>query len=256
MPLSWNEIKDRALAFSKEWADAKDEKSEAQRFWFDFFNIFGFSKQRVLSYEHAIIKQGAGYKGNRGWIDLLWPGVLLIEHKSRGKDLDIAYNQAIDYFSGLKERDLPHYVIVCDFARFRIYDLDKQEIVEFRLGDLHKHIKRFSFIAGYQAQVIRPQDPVNVKAAEQMGRLHDKRKAAGYEGHPLEVLLVRLLSACLPMTREFSSRRKASANGWSSARRKMAAISGHNWRSFSRFSIRRNRSDGKLWMNSCAAFPM
>ena len=193
MPLSWNEIKDRALAFSKEWADAKDEKSEAQRFWFDFFNIFGFSKQRVLSYEHAIVKQGAGYKGNRGWIDLLWPGVLLIEHKSRGKDLDIAYNQAIDYFSGLKERDLPHHVIVCDFARFRIHDLDKQEIVEFRLVDLHKHIKRFGFIAGYQAQVIRPQDPVNVKAAQQMGRLHDKLKATGYEGHPLEALLVRLL---------------------------------------------------------------
>ena len=76
MPLSWNEIKDRALKFSKSWADAKDEKSEAQRFWIDFFDIFGFTKQRVFAFEHAINKQGNAYKGNHGWIDLLWPGVL------------------------------------------------------------------------------------------------------------------------------------------------------------------------------------
>ena len=76
MPLSWNEIKDRALAFANEWADAKDEKSEAQRFWIAFFDIFGFTKQRVIAFEHAITRQGAAYMGNRGWIDLLWPGVL------------------------------------------------------------------------------------------------------------------------------------------------------------------------------------
>lgn len=193
MPLSWNEIKDRALAFSRDWADAKDERGEAQRFWVDFFEIFGFTRKRVYSFEHAIARQGNSYKGNRGWIDLLWPGVLLVEHKSKGKDLDRAYDQAIDYFAGLKERDLPRYVVVCDFARFRLYDLAEDTQTEFRLADLHKHIKRFGFIAGYQAQAIKPQDPVNVQAAEQMGRLHDKLKAAGYEGHALEVLLVRLL---------------------------------------------------------------
>ena len=193
MPLSWNEIKDRALKFSKNWANAKDEKSEAQRFWIDFFDIFGFTKQRVFAFEHAINKQGSAYQGNHGWIDLLWPGVLLVEHKSRGKDLDKAYNQAIDYFAGLKERDLPRYVIVCDFAQFRLYDLTNQTETLFPLADLHRHIKRFGFIAGYETQTIKPQDPVNVKAAEQMGKLHDKLKASGYAGHPLEVLLVRLL---------------------------------------------------------------
>ena len=193
MPLSWNEIKDRALQFSKSWADAADEKSEAQRFWIDFFNIFGFTKQRVFAFEHAISKQGNAYQGNRGWIDLLWPGVLLVEHKSRGKDLDKAYDQAMNYFAGLKQRDLPRYVIVCDFARFRLYDLIHQTETVFALADLHKHIKRFGFIAGYETQTIKPQDPVNVKAAEQMGKLHDQLKASGYAGHPLEVLLVRLL---------------------------------------------------------------
>lgn len=50
--------------------------------------------------------------------------MLLVEHKFRGKDLDRAYDQALDYFPGLKERDLPKYVIVSDFARIRLYDLE------------------------------------------------------------------------------------------------------------------------------------
>ncbi len=134
--------------------------------------------------------------------------MLLVEHKSRGKDLDKAYTQALDYFPGIKERDLPKYVLVSDFARFRLYDLEASplplageggrrpgegEFQEFKLADLHKRIKHFAFIAGYRTQIIAPQNPVNIKAAERMGRLHDALKAADYEGHPLEVLLVRLL---------------------------------------------------------------
>jgi len=33
MPLSWNEIRDRAVAFSREWAGATSERAEAQSFW-------------------------------------------------------------------------------------------------------------------------------------------------------------------------------------------------------------------------------
>lgn len=39
----------------------------------------------------------------------------------------------------------------------------------------------------------KEQDPVNIKAAEMMGKLHDKLEESGYEGHHLEVFLVRLL---------------------------------------------------------------
>jgi len=43
MPLSWNEIKSRALTFSRTWADAANENSEAKPFWIDFFEIFGIT---------------------------------------------------------------------------------------------------------------------------------------------------------------------------------------------------------------------
>jgi hypothetical protein len=189
MPLSWNEIKSRALSFSREWADAANEDSEAKPFWIAFFEIFGITNKRVATFEHAVKKFG----GDQGYVDLFWPGVLLVEQKSRGKNLDRAFSQALDYFPGIKERDLPRHIVVCDFARFRLYDLETGDTREFALKDLHKHIRHFGFIAGYETQDIKPQNPVNIQAAERMGRLHDALKAAGFEGHALEVLLVRLL---------------------------------------------------------------
>ncbi|MCF3605348.1 hypothetical protein L2E81_01150 [Planktothrix agardhii 1033] len=94
MPLSWNEIKQRAIAFSKEWETETSEKSESQSFWNDFFNVFGISRRRVGSFELPIKKAD----NKQGFIDLLWKGIILVEHKSRGKDLDKATQQAKDYF--------------------------------------------------------------------------------------------------------------------------------------------------------------
>ncbi len=189
MPLSWNEIRSRALAFSKEWADESSEDAEAKSFWDAFFSVFGITRRRVASFEEPVKKSD----GKGGFIDLLWRGVLLVEHKSRGKDLDRATTQAFDYFPGLKERDLPRYVLVSDFARFRLYDLDSGTQDDFDLPDLHKRVRLFGFMAGYQSRSFGKEDAVNIRAAEKLGRLHDLLKASGYEGHRLEVLLVRLL---------------------------------------------------------------
>ena len=193
MPLSWNEIKSRAMTFSGTWADAAHEDSQGKPFWIDFFEIFGITNKRVATFEHAVKKLPGLHAKTDGFVDLFWPGMLLVEQKSRGKNLDAALEQALSYFPGIAERDLPQVVIVCDFARFRVHRLATGESTEFVLADLHKNIKLFGFIAGYQAIEIKPQDPVNIHAAERMGRLHDALKASGYTGQALEVLLVRLL---------------------------------------------------------------
>jgi len=189
MALSWNEIKSRAIQFSKEWENETSENAEAKSFWDDFFNVFGIPRRRVATFETKITK------GNRkdGYIDLLWKGNLLVEHKSAGKDLDRAYKQATEYFPGLKEYDLPKYILVCNFQTFRIYDLEIDKTIEFKLSEFVKNVHHFSFIAGYQKHTYKEQDPVNIEAALLMGKIHDKLKAVGYEGHPLEVYLVRLL---------------------------------------------------------------
>jgi len=97
MPISWNEIRGRALAFSKEWADSSIEDADAKSFWDGFFNVFGISRKRVASFEEPVKKLGE----KRGFIDLFWKGILLVEHKSKGKDLDRAFAQALDYFPGI-----------------------------------------------------------------------------------------------------------------------------------------------------------
>jgi hypothetical protein len=189
MPLSWNEIRDRSVAFVREWESESSEHAEAKTFWDQFFQVFGVSRRRLAAFEKHIKKAN----GKDGFIDLFWPGMLLAEHKSRGKNLDSAYDQATDYFPGLTDKELPRYIIVSDFARFRIRNLDTSESYEFSLADLPQNLSHFSFIAGYETRHYKEQDPVNTKAAEKLAQLHDTLKDVGYEGHELEVYLVRIL---------------------------------------------------------------
>ena len=192
MALSWNEIKDRAVAFSKEWEGTFSEEADAKPFLVEFFNVFGLNQRKVASFEHKVKKLGDG----DGYIDMLWKGQMLIEMKSKGKDLKKAFGQAKGYIHGLKQLDIPKYVLVCDFETFRLYDLEdieSEEYKEFKLTDFVNHVESFGFIAGYQKKVYKEEDPVNIKAAELMGKLHDRLQEIGYDGHPLEVYLVRML---------------------------------------------------------------
>jgi hypothetical protein len=187
--LSWNEIKKRAIEFSKEWEEEARESAEAKSFWDGFFYVFGVSRRRVASFEEPVKKLG----NKQGFIDLFWKGNLIVEHKSRGKSLEKAYTQALDYFPDIKEEELPKYVLASDFGRFRLYDLEENTQYEFPLKDLHKYIELFGFIAGYYKKTFEEEDPVNVKAATIMGKLHDRLFNIGYQGHELEVFLVRIL---------------------------------------------------------------
>jgi hypothetical protein len=190
MPLSLNEIRERARAFAREWATETSERAEAQSFWNEFFSVFGVQRRRVAVFEQKAQRFNGSVHGR---IDMFWPGVLLAEHKSAGVDLEAAFGQATDYFAGLKDAELPRYVLVSDFQRFVLHDLETGERSDFPLHDLPKEIGRFGFISGYQTRSYKEEDPVNVQAAERMGRLHDALKAAGFDGHALELLLVRLL---------------------------------------------------------------
>ncbi len=189
MRLSWNEIRVRAAAFAEEWRDANYEKGETHSFYNDLFEVFGVKRRKVASFEEPVRLLGA----RRGFIDLFWKGVLLVEQKSAGRNLTPAKAQALGYFPGLKDVELPRYILLSDFQNFELYDLDEGTESFFSLADLPNHVEDLGFIVGVQRRTFRDQDPVNVAASELMGRLHDALLASGYSGHDLERLLVRLL---------------------------------------------------------------
>ena len=189
MRLSWNEIRARAARFSEEWELARYERGESQTFYNEFFEIFGVTRRRVASFEEPVKKLG----NERGFIDLFWKGVLLVEQKSAGRNLVRAKEQALDYFPGLKEYELPRYLMVSDFQTFELFDLEESTTVRFSLHQLSRHVEDFSFILGVQKRTFRDQDPVNIQASEMMGKLHDALDESGYSGHNLERFLVRLV---------------------------------------------------------------
>jgi hypothetical protein len=192
--------------FLKQWAGAKSEQAEKQTYWNEFFNVFGIRRRVVASFEDPV----KNIPGQYCYIDLFWPRVLLVEHKSLGKDLGKAESQAFRYIQDLARagriNEIPRYVIVSDFARVALHDLEPDDqrplplldtsrvhTLEFPLADFHKYIHNFAFIPGYQQHKFEEQDPINIEAVEIMGRLHDALEQGGYSGHQLERFLVRIL---------------------------------------------------------------
>ncbi len=189
MRLSWNEIRVRAATFADEWKDAAYEKGETQSFYDAFFHVFDVKRRLVGRYEKHVRK----LDNSSGFIDLFWPNVLIVEQKSAGNNLADAYDQAEEYFDALPEKERPRYILVSDFQTFELHDLDEREKISFPLKELPSHVEAFGFILGVQRRVFRDQDPVNIKASELVGQLHDRMKAAGYRGHDLERFLARIV---------------------------------------------------------------
>ena len=204
--LQWNEVNERAINFARHWGDASSEAADKQSFWNEFFGVFGRRRSLLGTFEVAV----RNIRGVYNHIDFLWTGTLLIEHKSRGKSLDAAESQAFAYIADLAREgradEAPRFVIVSDFQKMALYDLEPEEQpdlplfagrrftkIEFPLTELHQYKRHFAFIKGERTVRLNPEDPANLRAYALMCALHDKLAAGGFTGTDLERLLVRLL---------------------------------------------------------------
>jgi hypothetical protein len=204
--ISWNEVRARAATFATYWADKTQEQPGKHTFWNEFFEVFGLQRKSVAAFEEPV----KNLRGKYSFIDLIWHGKLLVEHKSLGKSLDAATSQAFQYIQDLlndgRQEDVPRYVVVTDFDRFALHDLepeshhglplfDQQRVqtTEFKLSELPQKVREFSFIRGEKVVKTDPEDPANEKAYNIMVELHDAVKTGGFQGHQLERFLVRIL---------------------------------------------------------------
>ncbi len=184
-----NEIRARLAAFSERWKDACDEDAEAKSFWDALFECYGTNRRQVARFEYPIKK----LDGNWGYIDVLWKGKVIVEHKSRGKNLAEAKKQAEDYMERLKPAERTRYLVTSDFAKFEIFDLHNGHEDKFTLETLADHASLLGFLGGYEPKRPSLEAPVNVEAVEKLGALYDSMKAGGYPDHDLQAFLVRVL---------------------------------------------------------------
>ncbi len=237
--LARDELRSRALAFSKRWAGPQSEEAEAKTFLDEFFAVFGRNRRDVdAEFEYRVDRPGQA----PGRVDLFWPGKLVIEMKSTGRDLSNAKGGAADqafhdYIDHLDPEVRPRWVLVSDFAHFVLYDLGEEVhdylkslaftrkiqpvlVAQFPLADLAGKLRFFAFIRDEEQALFQTQPDVNLKAVALLGQLHDELKKTGYTGHQLERFLVRVLFCLFAEDTEI-----------------------FGWNSFTRF-VQRSKKDG------------
>ncbi|MBS0479269.1 MAG: class I SAM-dependent DNA methyltransferase, partial [Proteobacteria bacterium] len=144
MKYQWHEVRARAAQFSEDWKFATRESADKHSFWNALFDVFGVDRKQAGIYERRVETID---RSKRGFIDLLIPGVLLVEHKSAGL-LAGADKQAYDYADLLPESEKPRYILTCDFQHWHLRDLETGQDWRFALPELKKHIEAFGFVTG------------------------------------------------------------------------------------------------------------
>lgn len=182
-----------ARDFATKYASAESEKQLGQSFWRDFFmSVVGVSDLLVagIEFEYPIRSS----KGSIQFIDCLWAGVVLIEQKSAGKDLDDAEQQARDYLESLSAHLRPPSIIVSDFRKIRVVQIFRGTSHEFALADLPENLDRIRAVISFDgAHAAEPQVEADKKAVKLMSNLFKEFDTAGYSGHELSVFLIRIL---------------------------------------------------------------
>ena len=183
-----------ARSFVDKYKSARSEKQLAESFWRDFLiDVINVDDLLSAGVEfQAPVKSAT--TGNINFIDVFWPRVLLIEHKSAGKSLDKAEEQAREYLVSLEASKRPPVFIVSDFKRIRIVEVFAGTTVEFPLEELPKNLHRFeSLFEGYIAHATRVEASADSQAATLMANLFVEIEKTGIDEHKVSVFLVRIL---------------------------------------------------------------
>lgn len=184
------EIQKNAYKFITDHQNDADEKQQAGAWIKDFLGgVFGLPNRKV----NAGFEWRVKTKSSQQYIDHLINGELLIEMKSRGKSLEKAKSQAYNYVMKLKNEDMPKIVMLCDFERIQLYDLDTEKEFSFPVTELVNHLEVFDFLVGKEVKITTPQSPVNKEAAIKLEKLHIKLLELNYPPNATALLMTRIV---------------------------------------------------------------
>lgn len=115
-----------------------------------------------------------GNTGNTGRIDLFYPGVVIGEAKKPGVDLEVAYEQVLDYLNGGSIRDFeyPRFILCSNFEQFRLIRLgDTSFDVTFELSEVVDYLDSLKFLAGYDTVTRTEEARASIQASRLMAEL-------------------------------------------------------------------------------------
>lgn len=177
------EHKKAAKQFVEFWQGKGYEKGQSQPFWLSLLrDVFGVEQpEQFIEFEDKVKLT------HDSFIDGMIPATkVLIEQKSLEKDLSkpikqsdgtklTPFQQAKRYISELPLSQHPRYVITCNFAQFRVYDMEQPngEPAVIELADLPKEYYRLQFIADTGNVHLKKELEVSIKAGELVGKLYD-----------------------------------------------------------------------------------
>lgn len=157
------------------------EKGEAQLFLDRLFIAFG---QKGIVEAEAKLELQIKVNEKTKFCDLLWPGKVLIEMKTRGENLDKHFTQAKTYWDNTYNKR-PTFVILCNFDEFWIYNwnLQRDPLDKVPLAELRARWRSLSFLS---PEDIKPQFgnnriEVTKDAADKIAKLFNCLKKRGIE---------------------------------------------------------------------------
>ncbi len=173
-----------ARQFSARWAGKGDEKSDTPNFWFELLgDVLGAPHpSKLIEFERSV------KLGHKSFMDAFIASThVLIEQKSLGVDLDTPqrqsdgtlltpFRQAARYNSMLPYSERARWIVISDFARIRVYDMETPEAPPrvVTLANLAEELDRLDFLVNPKVESIRRQEEaLSIRAGELIGKVYD-----------------------------------------------------------------------------------
>jgi len=194
MSLDYQHIREQLHRIIHDYKDAEGyERGQSQNFWTQIFNAYGVSGQvQLKAFEHRL-KDDKSQK----YVDAFIPKLVMIEQKSRGIDLNKAYNQVSKYYARLSAADKPRYIVLSNFDELWLFDIENPlNIKEYKcpIADLPKNAEWLDFLAPNAAMAeIVEENPINRQATEMVAKLHQAFISDGVNADELALFLTRLI---------------------------------------------------------------
>ena len=199
-----------ARDFAARWRGRGYEKGDTAAFWRDLLSsVVGFSSARLSEQVQFEPRTRGG-----GFIDVFIPeSKALIEQKSLGVNLDepeprqgtlvTPFQQAKRYADSLPNNLRPDWIIVCNFAVFRVHSLNDPDparnYIQFELAELGSQFHLLDFLIDPKFSRTAREEQVSIRAGAVIGELYDlvlaqyRDPQSAQAAHALNVLCVRLV---------------------------------------------------------------